>query len=133
MRAFGFGWIWLTLGWLLILVVVFLSLWPEPPQPLEFEQSDKFAHVIAYLTLMLWFANIYPLSSQRLLLCVAFIAMGILLEFLQNMSEYRTFSYVDMIADAFGVLLGLLLAKTPLSTYLFRLDNWLVRLSAKSI
>jgi glycopeptide antibiotics resistance protein len=131
MHPFRFAKFWLTVGWLLVALVVFLSLWPEPPQPLDFAQSDKFAHVIAYIVLMLWFANIYPLRPHHLRLSVGFLAMGISLELLQGLSAHRTFSYIDIVANGFGILIGLALAKTHLSTCLFRLDTWLLRLGSR--
>jgi VanZ family protein len=115
----------LTLGWLLVALIVFLSLWPKPPQPLEFEQSDKLTHILAYMILMLWFANIYPQRSSQLRLCIGFFVMGVCLELLQGMVEYRAFSYSDMLANGVGILLALYLAKTRFATYLLRLDTWL--------
>jgi glycopeptide antibiotics resistance protein len=100
-------------------------LYPKPPQPLEFEQSDKLSHIIAYMILMLWFANIYPQRSSRFQISIGFFVMGVSLEFLQGMSAYRTFSYSDMLANGFGILLALYLARTRFSTYLLRLDTWL--------
>jgi len=125
MHKFRYAKVWLTLGWLLIVVIVFLSLWPKPPQPLEFEQSDKLSHIIAYMTLMLWFANIYPQRSSQLQISIGFFVMGVCLELFQGMTEYRTFSYTDMLANGIGILLALHLAKTRLATYLLRLDTWL--------
>jgi len=125
MHKFRYAKVWLTLGWLLVALVVFLSLWPKPPQPLEFEQSDKLYHVIVYMTLMLWFANIYPQRSSQLQLSMGFFVMGVCLELLQGVTEYRTFSYTDMLANGIGILLALYLAKTRLATYLLRLDTWL--------
>ena len=131
MHPLRFSKLWLTLGWLLIAVVIFLSLWPKAPRPLEFEQSDKLAHCIAYMVLMLWFANIYPQRPHHLRLCTAFFAMGICLELLQTFSEYRTFSHGDIIANGFGVFLGLFLAKTHLATFLTNLDTRLSRLFSR--
>ena len=125
MHKFRYAKVWLTLGWLLVAVIVFLSLWPKPPQPLEFEQSDKLYHVIVYMTLMLWFCNIYPQRSSQLQLSLGFFVMGVSLELLQGMTEYRTFSYTDMLANGIGILLALYLAKTRFATYLLRLDVWL--------
>jgi len=125
MHKFRYAKVWLTLGWLLVALVVFLSLWPKPPQPLEFEQSDKLYHVIVYMTLMLWFANIYPQRSSQLQLSMGFFVMGVCLELLQGVTEYRTFSYTDMLANGIGILLALYLAKTRFATYLLRLDTWL--------
>ena len=128
-HKFRYAKLWLTLGWLLVALIVFLSLWPKPPQPLEFEQSDKLSHIIAYLILMLWFANIYPQRSSQFQISIGFFLMGVCLEFLQGMTEYRTFAYADMLANGLGILLALYLAKTRLSTYLLRLDT---RLSKRS-
>ncbi|MEE9122285.1 MAG: VanZ family protein [Syntrophobacteria bacterium] len=105
-----------------------MSLWPKLPKPLEFEQSDKLAHFIAYMVLMLWFANIYPQRPHHLRLSTAFLAMGICLELLQTFSKYRTFSYGDIIANGFGVFLGFFLAKTHLATFLTNLDTRLAQI-----
>ena len=125
MLTFRFGKLWLVLGWMLAPLIVVLSLWPKPPELIGFEQSDKLTHIIAYSILMLWFANIYPQSSSRLRLSIGFLAMGVCLEFLQGMTEYRQFSYVDMLANGIGILLALYLARTRLATCLLHLDTWL--------
>jgi VanZ family protein len=108
--------------------MVFLSLWPEPPHLLDFQQGDIFTHVIAYMTLMLWFANIYSQTSYRLSLGIGFFTMGICLELLQGKSGYRAFSYADMLANGLGILLALYLAKTRLANMLLRFDTWLLSL-----
>jgi VanZ family protein len=125
MRTFRYAKLWLALGWLLVAAVIFLSLWPKPPQPFEFEQSDKLSHIIAYLILTLWFANIYPQRSSQVQMSIGFFVMGVCLELLQGMTQYRTFSYIDMLANGTGIFLALYLAKTRLATYLLRLDTWL--------
>ncbi len=125
MHTFSYAKVWLTLGWLLIVIIIFLSLWPKPPQPLEFEQSDKLSHVLAYMMLMLWFANIYVQRSSQLQLSIIFFVMGVCLEFLQGMTEYREFAYTDMLANGMGILLALYLAKTRLASCLLRIDAWL--------
>ena len=129
MHKFKYAKLWLTLGWLLVALIIFLSLWPRPPQPLEFEQSDKLSHIIAYMILMLWFANIYPQRSFQFHLSIGFFVMGVCLELLQGMTEYRMFSYGDMLANGIGILLALYLAKTRLATYLLRLDTHLSKRS----
>jgi VanZ family protein len=125
MHKFRYAKLWLTLGWLLVAAVIFLSLWPKPPQPFEFEQSDKLSHIIAYMILTLWFANIYPQRSSQVQMSIGFFIMGVCLELLQGMTQYRTFSYIDMLANTIGIFLALYLAKTRLATYLLRLDTWL--------
>jgi len=118
-------------GWVLILLVVYLSLSPEPPELIEFQQGDKLGHLVAYLSLMLWFANIYPGRNQQISLTAAFLAMGAILESLQALIGHRTFQYSDMVANGVGVFLGWLLAKTWFGTFLAKLDKSLVRVSLK--
>jgi glycopeptide antibiotics resistance protein len=88
----------------MVAAVVWLSVTPAPPK-VDFAQSDKLGHFIAYGALMLWFAQLYR-GTTRLLYAAGFIAMGIGLEFVQGALGYRTFDTLDMYANALGVLLG---------------------------
>ena len=94
-----------AIGWGLVATIVWLSVMPEPPR-LDFEQSDKLGHFIAYGSLMFWFALLYPTTRARVAYGVAFIALGIGLEFVQGALGYRTFDVFDMVANTLGVLLG---------------------------
>jgi hypothetical protein len=113
---------------MLMTFMVFFSLWPEPLRPLDLEQSDKVTHLIAYMILMLWFANIYSQTSLRLSLGLGFFAMGVGLELLQGKSGHRTFSYADMLANGLGIILALYLARTRLAKILMHVDTWLLTL-----
>ena len=55
---------------------------------------------------MLWFCLLYPSRTTRISYAVAFIAMGVGLEFLQGHLGYRTYEVFDMYANTLGVLLG---------------------------
>jgi VanZ family protein len=127
MHSFRFAKLWLVLGWMLVALIVVLSLLPKPPELIGFEQSDKLSDIIAYMTLMLWFANIYAQRPYQLRLALGFFAMGVGLELLQGLTGYRTFKYADIISNGIGILLALYLAKTRLATCLLHLDNLLVR------
>jgi glycopeptide antibiotics resistance protein len=87
--------------------IVWLSLTPSPPH-VEFSESDKVGHVLAYGLLMFWFAELY---ARRILFALGFIAMGVGVEFIQGTLGYRTFDVVDMLANTLGVLAGWALAK----------------------
>ena len=100
---------WLLLGWLLVLFVVYLSLTPDPVQ-LAVEQGDKFGHVLAYVALMFWFANLYEGLTRRIQFALGFIALGVALEFVQRWTGYRSFEVADMAADAAGVAVGWVIA-----------------------
>ena len=107
-------WLWLVFGWLLILFVVYQSLTPVPLE-LEFEQGDKISHVVAYLVLMIWFANLYHSLGQRVCLALGFLVLGITLEFLQHWTGYGSFEIADMAAGAVGIAIGWIAAppRTP--------------------
>jgi VanZ family protein len=109
--------LWLVLGWLFVLLVVYLSLTPARIE-LEIDQGDKFSHAIAYLVLMSWFANLYETPIQRVTIALGFIVMGITLEFAQGLVGYRSFEVTDMGANAAGVALGWLFAPPRTPNYL---------------
>ena len=93
-----------VLGWALVATVVYLSLTPSPPS-IDVEQGDKLGHILAYGSLMFWFAQLYARTSVRVGSAVGFVALGIALEFVQA-HVGRDFEVADMAADAIGVALG---------------------------
>lgn len=101
--------LWQMIGGLLVLLVVYLSLTPAPVV-IPIAEGDKYGHMGAYATLMLWFALIYPLPTARLAWALAFSAMGMTLECLQGLTSYRTFDLADVAANILGVFIGWLLA-----------------------
>jgi VanZ family protein len=100
---------WQVVGVLLIALIVELSLTPSPVE-IPVEHGDKLGHVLAYATLMFWWAQIVSGRVQRLVLAVAFVAMAVGLEFAQRATGYRSFEIEDMVAGGAGVLLGWVLA-----------------------
>ncbi len=115
--------LWLSLGWMLVLLVVYLSVTPTPIQ-LPVEQGDKASHVFAYFVLMSWFANLYSVPAQRAMFALGFIVLAVTLEYVQRATGYRTFEIADMAAGTVGVAAGWLLAPPRLPNYL----RWLERL-----
>jgi len=59
----------------------------------------------------------------RYRIALAFCVMGVALEYLQGLTDYRGFEYLDMLINAVGVGPGLVLGYT-------RLQNMLVRVEA---
>ena len=94
-----------ALGWGWVAAIIWLSLTPSPPK-VDFQESDKVGHFIAYGTLMAWFCFLYVKTKTRFAYGAGFIAMGVGLEFIQGMLGYRTYEVFDMYANALGVLLG---------------------------
>lgn len=118
--------LWLAIGWALILLVIYLSLIPAPPS-IPGEEGDKIGHVLAYATLMMWFLQLYAGLPRRLVLALAFVALGIALEFVQRDTGYRTFEIADMVADSVGVAVGWLVAPPRTRNALRLLERAVVR------
>jgi VanZ family protein len=101
--------LWQTIGWMLVILVVYLSLTPSPVD-FPVEGGDRYEHALAYATLMFWFAHLHAGFRARVGLAFGFVALGIGLEFAQQMTGYRSFQIADMLADAVGVGIGWLAA-----------------------
>ena len=114
--------LWVAVGIGVVLLVIYLSLTPDPPD-LGAPQGLKIGHVLAYCWLMIWFAQIQRPTRDRLLLAATFCALGVALEYLQGMTDYRGFEYSDMLINSAGVALGLALARTPLQNGLRSLEE----------
>ncbi len=115
--------LWVAVGWAMVVLVLYLSLTPNPPAPLTFDNADKVEHVMAYAGLSFWFFLLYPSAQGRLIMAVALVGLGVGLEYVQGWTGYRTFDVLDMAADAVGVLTGWLLVCTPLGRLLAHIDN----------
>ena len=114
--------IWILLAWGMVVAVVALSLIPVEVD--LGEGRDKVAHFLAYGSLTLGFGMLFGGRARQLRIALAFAAMGVAIEFLQGLTDYRTFEIADMIANAFGAALGWGLAQTPLRNGL----EWVERL-----
>lgn len=96
---------WTGVGWFGVALLLYLSLTPKPPS-FDVQYGDKIGHVLAYATLMFWWAEWWVTLRQRAGLAAGLITLGIVIEVLQGWSGWRAFEYDDMIADAIGVALG---------------------------
>ena len=124
--------IWLLLGWGMVFSVLVLSL---VPMDVDIPKGgDKIAHFIAYGSMSFWFGMLFTGRARQLAIAIAFAAMGVAIEFLQGLTDYRTFEVADMVANAIGATLGWGLAQTPLGNALDwaeRLISWLTRKAVK--
>lgn len=114
---------WLAVGFGFVALVVYLSLTHNPPPAPDV--GFKINHVLAYAWLMFWFAQVVRVGRVRVGVAIAFVLMGVALEYLQGMTGYRTFAYTDMRDNAIGVLAGWMLAVTPLGRAIPALDRLL--------
>ena len=112
MSTLNYKSLWLVIGYLMVGFIVYSSL-TSSPVSVDVKFSDKILHVIGYFGVMGWFMQIYHGQNYRLALALAFIVMGISLEFLQDLGGVRYFEFNDMLANTLGVLLAWSLYKTP--------------------
>lgn len=114
--------VWIACGFAFVLLVVYLSVTPDPLRAPTID-SFKTGHILAYLWLMLWFAQVRASPWSRAVIGILLCALGVGLEYVQLHTGYRTFSYSDMVDDAIGVAAGYLLALTPLGSVFARWET----------
>ncbi len=103
---------WLHLTLLILASIATLSLWPANSLP-DVPGTDKTHHFIAYAALM------FPAALRKpkywVLISVAFLAFSGAIELIQPYVN-RYGEWLDMAANAFGLVCGFILAKLILLT-----------------
>ncbi len=125
-------WSWLLFGLAWVIAVFYVSLMPDPPEPVHFWGADKFEHALTYSLLMLWFCQVFRQRPACLLLAAILILMGCLIEFLQLRTGYRFFEYADILANSAGVMVGWAWARTGLGRGFAYLEYHVGRMSKPS-
>jgi VanZ family protein len=117
--------LWLSIGAVLVLNVLVLSLMPLSPTSIitEIPFGDKVAHAAVYLVLMVWFGGIIPVRHYHYLFAVLLI-YGAVIEVLQYFVPYRTMEPADLLADGIGLLLGWMLARAGLCNWCLVFESW---------
>lgn len=111
MIALRYPWRWQLAGFLLLVFVMIAALVPKLPfheLALQFRISDKVMHIAAFAFLAVWFSGQYENRSYWRI-ALGLIAFGILIELVQSMVSYRTAEWMDLIGDAAGITIGLLI------------------------
>lgn len=98
---------------LITISIAVLSLIKMPAEEIPVASSDKLLHSIAYFFLML--AWLYSFSKKEdfykriKYLVLGCLIYGIVLEVVQGaFTSYRTGSYLDILANSFGIVLAVL-------------------------
>lgn len=114
--------LWTALGWLMVFGLVTLSLirlGPAPPLP----GGDKLGHLLAYGVVMYWWGMVQPARKRH---WAAFLTLlGLALELAQFCTGYRQLEWRDAAANLAGVLLALMVLRTPARGLLHRWDRHL--------
>ncbi len=99
---------WRAIAWSGVALLLWLYVTPRPPE-LDVEQGDKLQHLAAYAVLTFWFVQLAPDRAGRWRSAAALAGFGVVMEFVQLATGYRTFSAADMAANTAGVAVGLAL------------------------
>lgn len=120
--------LWFSIGCLLVASVIYLSLTSDPVDfGVSFPYEDKVQHALAYFVLMAWFGQIYHGRSERIIVAMLFIIMGVTLEYFQSFNPHRYAEFGDMVANATGVILGFYLTLTNAKNGLRKIEGWFGR------
>jgi VanZ family protein len=116
--------LWWGLGVLLVAVAVFYCLVPTRQIPSAFDFSDKLNHVLGHAALAVYFTGLVPRRAWWKIF-VFLLSLGIGIEFAQHYMHFgRHGDWRDVVANASGAMLGLLLGMAGLS----RWTQWAARL-----
>ena len=84
---------------------------PDINTPFQFDYTDKVIHFFMYFFLVGWFSPLYPTWPRQLLIVLGAITLGFTLEFLQGMTDYRSFDLWDESANSLGAISALLISR----------------------
>ncbi len=84
---------------------------------------DKWAHFVIFLGLSLWFSGLYRKSAYWRV-AVGLLAFGLLIEICQRAVGYRSAEWLDVAADALGIVAGLGLALVGLGSWCRHFESW---------
>jgi VanZ family protein len=99
-----FPWLWLILGWLLVIGVCVGSLMPGSGIP-NIRMGDKFVHAGSYFLLMIWFAGLYA-RRRHFIIAIVLVVLGFVLDALQGTLPSRSFDMWDVAANTAGIAVG---------------------------
>jgi len=120
--------LWLAIGYALVVLVVYLSLTSSPVDPgLNIPYEDKIYHAFAYFVLMAWFSQIYHDKFQRNMIAMVFIVMGFMMEYLQSFDPKRFAEAGDILANITGVALGFGVALSSAKNILLKIEKVLLK------
>ena len=71
--------------------------------------SDKLIHAVVFLALTVWFSAVVPRGKLNWLALIM-LGFGIVIELAQLTVSYRRAEFADLVADAVGIGLGLVVA-----------------------
>ncbi len=122
-----YAWRWQLAGFLLLIFVMIAAMVPKMPFEnlvLQFKISDKVLHIVAFTILAVWFSGQYEKRSYWRI-AMGLIAFGILIELVQGTVSYRRSEWLDLVGDASGIVIGLVIAFIGIGGWSRRVEQWL--------
>lgn len=116
-------WLWFMGGFGLLALIALLSLIPISDDIAP--SNDKLAHLGVYAFLSGWFSLLVVQRSTLLWIWGSLTSYGLLIEFLQNLTNYRSAEFTDVIANSIGITIGLIVYYSPLRDWFSYFDHWL--------
>lgn len=117
---------WVALGLAIMTWTLWMALRPDPGITLAVPEGDKLLHAVTFTGLMGWWGNVYVSRGARARAAFGCLAFGVFIEFAQWLDPPRDADAFDVLADAVGIGVGLLLLRTPLAWVLARFEAWSV-------
>jgi len=104
---------WLSSGFALMIAILFVALSPSNRTIAITFLSDKMAHALTFVVLMIWFCGLFRLRLAPVI-AISLLLYGLLIEYLQSFLPYRAAEWGDVVFDLGGILLGWMLAAAGL-------------------
>jgi hypothetical protein len=89
-----------------------------------FVNVDKWLHAVTFVFLAVWFGGQYRVDSYWRI-GVGLALFGILIEVCQRLVAYRSAEWFDLVADAAGIAVGLIVGRVWLGGWSLRFESWL--------
>ena len=121
-----YRWFWMLIGYMLIVLLVYLSLTSNPVQiDTGLPYQDKLLHMLAYFSISFWFMQLYHIRPHVYFWLGFFLCLGFLMEYIQGFDSARSAEAADMVANALGIAAALLLSRTRLKFILVRFERFI--------
>lgn len=114
---------WMICGIIYTLMIILGSLIKVPAVDVGIQYNDKLIHFMAYFILAGWFMQLYQQQSTRMQIVLLSLGLGLLLELMQGIISYRSFEWIDALANTLGALSAYLLSGTVFSSMLKFFDH----------
>jgi VanZ family protein len=101
--------------------------WDDKVSGLKWIKSiDKWAHGVTFFALSLWFTGLYH-KSFYWRIGIGLLAFGLVIEACQRLVIYRTAEWMDVGADAAGIILGLVVGAVGIGGWCQRAEDRFAR------